>query len=77
MSNIQPHRLTGRAYREAREDAFNHKARTALRRKERLYWVVNTATNRRSSKPVTMEGFLDYIGRKKSVASQYQLVEAK
>ena len=78
MSNRKPHRLTGRAYREAREDALDHKCRTSYGSKgPRLYWVVNTNTNRRSDKAVTMEEFLQYTRRNHAVATQYKLVEAK
>lgn len=78
MSKRQPHRLTGRAYKEAREDKLDAVARTSYgRRGPRLYWVVNTSTNRRGDKPVTQDEFLAYVGRNPSVAKQYQLHEVK
>lgn len=76
MSNRKPHPYTNRAIRQSREAHLEHKYRTHPNR-ERLYWMVNTSTNRRSDRPVTMGEFLDYIGRQHAVGKMYQLHEVK
>lgn len=78
MSNRKPHRLTGRAHKEAREDALDTKCRTSYReRGPRRYWMVNTSTNRVSDRTVTMDEFLDYTRRNLNVSKRYRLVEMK
>lgn len=56
------------------EDSLASKAK--VRKVTKRYWVINKRTNRRSSAPVTMERFLDYVGRNYAVAKGYELVPA-